>query len=96
MKTVEVEGAAGDVQRVVARSETLAFMIDGRVVASAPTIIVLLDTVSRDILEVTDLTVTRNVSAIGLPAPEWWTRSAARMRHVVPSTYGLAGLDDAE
>jgi DUF917 family protein len=96
VKAVEVAGPGGEVQRIIVRSETLAFTADGRVVASAPTIIVVLDAASRDILEVTELTMARDVCVIGLPAPAWWSRSAARMRHVVPSTYGLAELDGAE
>lgn len=95
VNAVEVNGAAGEVHRIITRSETLAFMTDGRVEAAAPTIIVVLDAVSRDVLEVTDLTVARTVSVIELPAPEWWSQSPERMRHVVPSAYGLADLDGA-
>jgi uncharacterized protein len=91
--SIEVTGPDGEVHRIVNRSESLAFMTDGRVEASAPTIIVVLDTISRDILEVTDLTFARNVSAIALPAPAWWYRSPERLRKVMPSIYGLAELD---
>lgn len=93
VSTVQVDGAAGEIHRIVSRSETLAFLTDGRLEASAPTIIVVLDAISRDILEVTDFTMARNISILELPAPEWWSGSAERMRHVVPSAYGLAELD---
>lgn len=95
VNAVEIDGQRGEVHRLVTRSESLAFVTDGRIEASAPTIIVTLDAVSRDILEVTDLTMARNVSVVELPAPEWWSQSADRMRHVVPSAYGLDELDGA-
>ncbi|MEF3405066.1 S-methyl thiohydantoin desulfurase domain-containing protein [Agromyces sp. CCNWLW203] len=95
VNAIGIDGEGGRVHRIITRSETLAFMTDGRVEASAPTIIVALDTVSRDILEVTDLTLARNVAVLELPAPAWWTQRPERLRHVVPSAYGLADLDGA-
>lgn len=95
VNAIGVDGEGGRVHRIITRSETLAFMTDGRVEASAPTIIVVLDAVSRDILEVTDLTLARNVAVLELPAPAWWSGRPERMRHVVPSAYGLAELDGA-
>ncbi|WP_400996636.1 DUF917 family protein [Agromyces sp. GXQ0307] len=95
VNAVDVEGMHGEVHRIITRSETLAFMTDGQLEASAPSIIVTLDAVSRDILEVTDLTMSRNVVVIELPAPEWWSADPRRLRHVMPSVYGLAGLDGA-
>ncbi len=91
---VQFRGAEGQVHRLIVRSETLAFMTDGRLEASAPSIIVVLDAVSRDILEATELTMARNVAVIELPAPAWWTGRPERTRHVAPSAYGLAGLDE--
>ena len=93
VSAVEVGGEAGEIHRIITRSESLAFMTDGRLEASTPTIIVVLDAISRDILQVTDLTIARNISIIELPGPEWWSGSAERIRHVVPSAYGLAELD---
>ncbi|WP_022885713.1 DUF917 family protein [Glaciibacter superstes] len=93
VSSVEIAGVGGEVHRIVSRSESLAFMTDGRVEASAPTIIVTLDSISRDILEVTAFTIGRHVSVIELPAPHWWSRSAERMRHVVPAAYGLDELE---
>lgn len=93
VSSIEIMGATGEVHRLITRSESLAFLTDGQLEASAPAIIVVLDSNSRNILEITDLTMARNISVIELPAPEWWSRSADRMRHVVPSAYGLADLD---
>lgn len=95
VNVVAVDGRGGEVHRLVTRSETLACVTDGRLVAAAPEIIVVLDAVSREALEVTDLTMSRTVAVIELPGPEWWSRSEARRRHVVPSAYGLADLDRA-
>lgn len=90
-----ITGSAGEVHRLVARSENLAFMTDGRLEAAAPDLIVVLDAISRDILEVTDLSRARHVAVIQLDGPAWWSRSADRKRHVTPSAYGLDGLDGA-
>lgn len=95
VNVVAVDGRGGEVHRVVTRSETLACVTDGVLVASAPEILVVLDAVSREILEVTDLTMSRTVAVIELPGPEWWSRSEARRRRVVPSAYGLSDLDGA-
>ncbi|MFU8946441.1 DUF917 family protein [Mycetocola zhadangensis] len=91
-----ITGSDGEVHRLVARSENLAFMTDGRLDAAAPDLIVVLDAISRDILETTDLSRARHVAVIQLDGPSWWSRSAERKRHVVPSAYGLDGLDGAE
>jgi DUF917 family protein len=88
-----IEGNTGGVHRLVARSENLAFMTDGRHEAAAPDLIVVLDAISRDILEVTDLSQARHVAVIQLDGPAWWSLSPDRMRHVVPSAYGLDELD---
>lgn len=95
VNVVTIAGRGGDVHRVVTRSETLACVTDGVLVASAPDLIVVLDAVSREILEVTDLTMSRTVAVIELPGPDWWNRSDDRRRHVVPSVYGMTGLDRA-
>lgn len=91
--TFSIDGISGGVHRLVARSENLAFMTDGRLEAAAPDLIIVLDAVSRDILEVTDLSRARHVAVIQLDGPAWWTHSPDRLRHVVPSAYGLAELD---
>lgn len=95
VSAVEISGQAGTVHRVVTRSETLAVLTDGRLVASAPTVIVILDALSREILEVTDLGPARTVAVVALPAPEWWDRRPERRAKVVPSAYGLDDLDAA-
>jgi len=92
---VEVAGAGGVVHRIVTRSETLAVLDDGRLVAATPAVIVILDAVSREILEVTELDLARHIAVIGLPAPAWWSAAPGRLARVVPSAYGLPGLDAA-
>ena len=64
---ISVDGRAGEVHRIVTLAETLACMTDGRLVAASPEIIVVLDAVSREVLEVTDLTMSRTVVVIELP-----------------------------
>jgi DUF917 family protein len=93
--TIEIDGVTGEVHRLVARSENLAFMTDGRLDAAAPDLIVVLDAISRDILEVTDLSMSRHVAVVGIPGPRWWSQTPTRLRRVVPSAYGLSELDAA-
>jgi|GEM_PF-899542 len=93
VKIFGIEGSAGEVHRLVARSESLAMMTDGRLEAAAPDLVVVLDAISRDILEVPHLSMGRYVAVVHLGGPEWWSHSAERLRHVVPSAYGLDELD---
>jgi DUF917 family protein len=90
---IEIAGDAGEVFRVIARSESLAFMRDGRVEAATPEIIITLDSISREVLQVDGLTFARHVAVLALPAPDWWTSSPDRLRHVLPSAYDLIGLE---
>jgi DUF917 family protein len=93
--TFSIEGSAGEVHRLVSRSENLALMTDGLLAAAAPDLIIVLDAISRDILEVTDLSRARQVAVLQLDGPAWWSRSPDRLRHVLPSVYGLDELDGA-
>lgn len=95
VNAVEISGLGGAVHRLVSRSETLAVLTDGLLVASAPTIIVVVDAVSREILEVTELRLARNVAVVAIPAPAWWNERAERRAKVLPSAYGLDDLDAA-
>ncbi|WP_047520510.1 S-methyl thiohydantoin desulfurase domain-containing protein [Microbacterium sp. ZOR0019] len=95
VNAVEISGLGGAVHRVVSRSETLAVLTDGLLVASAPTIIVVVDAVSREILEVTELRLARNVAVFSIPAPAWWNARPERRAKVLPSAYGLDDLDAA-
>ncbi|WP_045264141.1 DUF917 family protein [Microbacterium oxydans] len=95
VNAVEISGLTGAVHRVVSRSETLAVLTDGRLVASAPEIIVVVDAISREILEVTELRLARTVAVLAIPAPPWWNAKADRRAKVLPSAYGLEGLDAA-
>lgn len=94
VRTVDLTVADGAVVRVVARTESLACMIDGRVVARAPDIIDVVDPQSGAVLQLEDLSVGRSVAVLALRAPEWWTASPERLRRVLPSHYGVNGLDE--
>jgi Uncharacterized conserved protein len=91
--SVELRTDDGAICRVIARSESLAFMRDGRLGAATPEIIVTIDSISREVLQVDGLTTARHVAVFALPAPAWWTSTAERLRHVSPGAFGLAGLD---
>lgn len=94
VESVELLGHDGAVHRLVARSEFLAFLTDGRLESSAPRVIVALDAISREVLEVTELDLARTVAVIELPTSGWWSRPE-RAARIAPSAYGLAGLDRA-
>lgn len=91
--TAELATSDGGVCRVVSRSEILAFVHDGGTVAASPIVIFALDTLTRQSLEVTDLTLNRHISVFSLPAPAWW-EPAHRRAAIAPSAYGIAGLDE--
>lgn len=91
--TIEVTGNDGRIMRVIARSEFLAFMDSGRVLAATPEIIVVLNSVSRTVMQVDEVTPGRDVSIISLPAPEWWYEKPERLQHVQPKVFGLDGLE---
>lgn len=95
VNAIEITGLGGAVHRVITRSEALAVLTDGKLVASSPTVIVIIDAVSREILEVTDLRLARNVGILAIPAPAWWDRHSGRREKVLPSAYGLNDLDVA-
>ncbi|MFK4729141.1 DUF917 family protein [Agromyces mediolanus] len=90
--SVELIAHDGAVHRLVARSEFLALVTDGRVESAAPAVIVVLDAVSREVLEVTELDAGRTVCVLEVPAPAWW-RPPHRAARIAPSAYGLEGLD---
>jgi DUF917 family protein len=92
VEAVELLAHDGAVHRLVARSEFLALLTDGRVASASPAVIVVLDAVSREVLEVTELDAGRTVCVLELPASAWWLprRRAAR---IAPSAYGLRDLD---
>ncbi|MDR6865797.1 DUF917 family protein [Microbacterium resistens] len=95
VKVAEITGPSGSVDRVVTRSESLAVLSDGALLSASPSVILILDAVSREILQVTDLAPGRQVAVLDLPAPEWWQERPERLRRVVPSAYGLDELDAA-
>ncbi len=89
---VDVITDDGALLRLVARSELLAALLDGAVVATCPEIIVAIDTISRDVLQVSGLTLTRHVTVLTLPPPPWWITEPARTRAISPAAHGIEGL----
>lgn len=91
--TIEITADDAGILRVIAQSEFLAFMDAGRVIATTPDIIVVLDSISRSILQVDEVTEGRDVTVLSLRAPEWWYRRPERLAHVLPEAFGLTGLE---
>lgn len=91
--TIEITGNHGDISRIIVGSESLAFMHEGRVEATVPELIVTLDSISRAVLQVDEVTLGRHVTVFSLPAPEWWRSNETRIRHVSPQAFGLADME---
>ena len=89
-----VRTSGADVLRLVARSEFIALVCNGVVAAASPTIITVLDTVSRVTLQVDELAVGKDVIILGLPAPAWWATDARRVARARPSRWGITGLEE--
>lgn len=93
--TIQLTDDRGEISRIIARSEFLAFMRNGVVEAATPEIIVTLDSISRDILLVDGVTASRHVAVLALPAPVWWTERPERLTQVAPAAFGLHGMESA-
>lgn len=89
----EVRTDTGDVLRLVARSEFIAVVRNGVVAAASPTIIVVLDALSRSPLEVDELAPGKDVIVLGLPAPAWWEADPHRLGRARPGRWGVDGLE---
>lgn len=92
--TYDVRTDGADVLRLVARSEFIALVRNGAVEATSPTIITVLDTLSRTALQVDELAVGKDVIILGLPAPVWWGTDPRRLARARPSRWGIAGLEE--
>lgn len=93
VRIIDVEGAGGSPLRLIARSEVLACMVDGRVIERAPDVIDVLDPQSGVVHQIEDIFVGRSVAVIAFDAPDWWHRKPERLARVLPSNYGLEDLD---
>lgn len=94
IRTFGIAAPGGALLRVITRDETLACMVDGRVVARAPQIIDVVEPQSGAVLQVDDITVGKSVAVLAIDEPAWWTESPGRLARVLPSRYGLEGLDE--
>ncbi|MFC7456272.1 DUF917 family protein [Brachybacterium sp. GCM10030267] len=88
-----IEGDAGEVHRLITRTETLAVTTDGQLVAGAPDVLAVIDARTRAVREVPQLGLLQQVAVIELPIASWWRHDPARLAHVLPSRYGVPRLD---
>lgn len=94
VRVIDVAAADGAIVRLIARSEIVACMVDGAVVARSPQIIDVVDPQSGVPLQVDEIERGRSVAVLGLEAPSWWDAAPHRLARVLPSRYGLTGLDE--
>jgi DUF917 family protein len=94
VQSFDVRTDRADVLRIVARSEFIAVMRNGVVAAASPTVIVVMDAVSRAPLEVDELAVGKDVLVLRLPAPDWWSAEPQRLDRARPSRWGIDGLEE--
>ncbi|MGN6752537.1 MAG: S-methyl thiohydantoin desulfurase domain-containing protein, partial [Intrasporangium sp.] len=90
----EVQGDDGAVLRLVARSELIALVRNGVVVAATPTIIAALDATTMAVLEVDEVAVGKDLVLLALPAPPWWLAEPHRRRQAEAVQWGIAGLEE--
>lgn len=81
----------GDMLRLVSRSEHIAALLNGKVVATSPMLVVTLDATTRAPLQVHHCTMARDLIVLTLPAPPWW-QDARRAAVAGPAHWGLEGL----
>lgn len=93
--TYDVRTSSGDVLRLIARSEFVAALANGIVTAVSPTIISVLDAVTRTPLQLDEVAVGKDLMVIALPSPAWWTARPERQRCVDPQRWGLLGLAES-
>ena len=91
----EVRTDGGDVIRLLGRSEFVAVVRNGVVVASTPTVIAALDAVTHRALEIDQVAVGKDLILIALAAPSWWSDDPRRLSLVVPERWGLESLEVA-
>lgn len=93
LATFQLAGADGSVLQLVAGSEFLAVLRDGQLIASAPTIVAVLERVSHRILEVPDVRQELDLVMVAIPPPSWWLAEPHRLRESQPSRWAFEGLD---
>lgn len=94
VRVIDIAADDGAAVRLVARSEVVACVVDGAVVARSPDIVDVVDPQSGAILQVEEIAAGRSVAVLGLEAPAWWSTRPERLERVLPSHYGLDGLDE--
>nr|WP_306270530.1 DUF917 domain-containing protein [Ornithinimicrobium sp. HY1793] len=90
--STDVRTSAGDVLRLVSRSEHIAALLNGKVMANSPTLVVTLDAATRAPLQVHECTMARDLIILTLPAPQWWSQEPRRAAVARPAHWGLDGL----
>ena len=93
--TAELRTTDGSVVRLVARSEHIAFVRDGVVLAASPEIICVLDARTRAPLEVDEVAAAKDIVVLALPAPAWWEADERRLAEARPRRWGVEGLEVA-
>lgn len=91
--TVEIACDNGDVARLVVGSEALAFMREGVVEATVPELIVCIDSISRAVVQVDELTRGAHITVMSLPTMPWWRSTCERIGRVSPPAFGLTGME---
>ena len=90
--SAQLRTSDGDVLRLVSRSEHIAALLNGEVVATSPTLVVTLDATTRAPLQVHECTLARDLIVLTLPASPWWWLDARRAAVAGPAHWGLEGL----
>jgi DUF917 family protein len=84
-----IQDPARGLARVAFENEFLLASLDGRVVATAPDLLVLLAPSDRDLLRPERLRPGPHVAVIAAPGPAWWRATPERLRRVAPRAFGI-------
>ncbi|WP_373456793.1 hypothetical protein [Brevibacterium sp. 50QC2O2] len=92
-----VDSDSGYAVRVEATSEYLVAVVDGRVLATAPDIIQVVDRKTLRPLAVQDLRVGHEVIVLTRVAEPWWANHPTALERISPCSYGLEdGIENPE
>lgn len=94
VRIAEITGEDEQIIRLIGATEYSAVVIDGQNRAASPSVIVVVDADSHQVIPLEQIGRGPEVDVFALPAASWWRSSAHRLRFVLPSFSGLADLDE--
>jgi len=82
--------ATGSIVRVEYQNEYLLASVDGRVAATCPDLLIVVDPRLHRLIGTEDVRVHMELAVIALEGPAWWKEDPDRLARVSPRAFGLA------